>query len=169
MAKDGVSLEGTTELSILPCGARLFRFDDDLAVSRFRHGPLGSKGEPLRQGDAALFCREGCIVFERCPLIQKFIEVTTAKVELELLRDILLRDLKRRHRHGNLADVRDANGPTPVDTPFNRIRFAFYKNGGEFDVVIPPMAEVVDDGDDGGDSGRKGGETDKRVEDGLVD
>lgn len=45
----------------------------------------------------------------------------------------------------------------------------FKHDDGKPHVVIPPMAEVVDNGDDRGDSGRKGGEADKRVEDGLVD
>lgn len=165
----GRHIEDMTELSLLPCGASLRRFDDDLAVIRFRNGPLGPQGEPLRQGDAALFCREGCAMFNHCPLVEKFVEVCTVKVERELLGDILLHDLKRRHGHGNLPDVGDPQSTAPVGPAVKRLRFLFKHDDGKPHVVIPPMAEVVDNGDDRGDSGRKGGEADKRVEDGLVD
>lgn len=162
----GITLDGTTELALLPCGASLRRLDGYPAVALLGLGPLGSNGEPLRAGDAGLFCRERCKMFDRCPLVKAFVEIRAADVERKLLRDILLRDLKRLHRHGDLADVRDSQGSAPAG--FVRFRFIFKRDDGDLHVVIPPMAEIVDHGDDGGNSGGDGGEAGGRGKDCLV-
>ena len=160
----GIVLDCTAELSLLPCGASLRQINGHAAVSLFGMFPLCSDGEPLREGDAGLLCRKRCSMFDRCPLVKAFVEISTPDVEREILRDILLHDLKRRHRDGNLAHVCDPQAPAPAV----RLRFIFSHHDDKLHLVVPPMAPVVYDCDDCGNAGGDGGEAGGRGKDCLV-
>ena len=161
----GIVPDGTAELSLLSCGASLRQINGHPAVSLFGMFPLCSDGEPLGKDDAGLLCRKNCPMFDRCPLVKAFVEISASDVEREILRDILLRDLKRRHRDGNLPHVGDSQGPAPAV----RFRFIFSNHDDKLNFIIPPMAPVVYDCDDCGNAGRECGEADERVENGIVD
>ena len=165
MSRYGLVPDGTEELSMLPCGASLRQLNSNFALRFFCSFPLCSDGEPLRKGDAGILCRKNCPMFDRCPLVKAFAEISTPEVEREILRDILLHDLKRRHRDGNLAHVGDPQCPAPAV----RIRFIFSHHDDKLNFIVPPMAPVVDDCDDCGNAGRDSREANERVKNGLVD
>ena len=149
-----VDVAGTEPLAILPCGARLCLIggESTFAVA-LRLSPLAAQGHVLRDGDAALFCPHGCISFVRCPLVEKYIGIASV-VELEAFVKGLVDKFKAGDGDGNLPGVRDHNrrAPEHLSVPI-RLRCLVIKLNGELHFVVPPMAKVVDEGDDGGCSG----------------
>ena len=151
----GVDVAGTEELALLPCGASVRKVDrDDTVASLFRLSPCATDRYPLRDGDAGLFCPNQCVGFFRCPLVNEYLGIKSA-IDLEHFSKRLVDEFKAGDGDGNLADVGDGDGadPSGAAVPVS-IRFLFIKAEGEFRFVVPPMAKVVDEGDDGGSSRR---------------
>ena len=157
----GVDVAGTRPLAILPCGARLCLIGDESTFTvALRLSPLAAQGQVLRDGDAALLCPHGCISFFRCPLVEKYIGIDSV-VELEAFVKGLVDKFKAGDGDGNLPGVRDHDGCAPehLSVPI-RLRCLVIKLHGELHFVIPPMAKVVDEGDDSGRAGRTRSEAD---------
>ena len=144
---------GYKVIARLPCGALCLRFDKDNAAFRLCvcFGPFASYRKPLRKGDAILCCLEECVAFDRCPLIQKIIEVSGQADNDALLRRIL-GNLNPTDGDGNLPDVRDAKKRLPRAAVLPRLRGAITYFNGKYGFVVPPMPTEMEDADNGGDS-----------------
>ena len=155
----GVDIAGMQELALLPCGASIRRVGhDDPVAGMFRLSPRAPERYPLRDGDAGLFCPKGCIGFVNCPLVKEYLGIDPG-VDLECFSKRLVDNFKTGDGYGNLADVGDRDGAVPHGAAASvRIRFLLVKCGGELHFVVPPMAKIVDEGDDGRSAARDDGE-----------
>ena len=145
---------GTRELALLPCGACLVELHDGYAKRVFAaFGPFDAKRYPLRDGDAALLCRDNCALFDRCPLIEEIARIRSL-LDNETLCERLLHDFKSGHGDGDLADVCDlSRGNDAAKAVDVHIRFACVKLDGKANFIVPPMAKIVDERCQGGCGG----------------
>lgn len=144
---------GTRCLALLPCGARLVELHDGYAYRVFSaFGPFNTDRYALREGDAAVLCRDNCIVFDRCPLVNEIVNIRSF-LDSNALAKRLLVNCKTSNSDGNLADVgngdRGVDAPTPVDVD---IRFVCIKLNRQAHFIVPPMAKIVNERDQRGSS-----------------
>ena len=151
-----------TVLASLPCGADLARLDDHVAVRLFSFGPFAAEHHPLREGDALVTCMNECRVFDRCPLVQKALEIGGRDEARAFLLGIVGK-FNPGKGDGNLPDVRDADDGVPSLEAVPHFRGFVARLDGKLHCVVPPMSPIVDDRDDRGNSGRDGGEADERI------
>ena len=164
----GVDLGWTDDVAHLPCGACLrCIYEKSPVAAVFRLSPLAANNEPLRDGDIGLFCLHNCPCFLRCPLIDKYLRVESI-IDLEALAKGLVGKFKACNRDGHLADIGNLDLTTPSGDaiPIN-LRVAVIKLDGDLHFIIPPMAKIVSQGDNGGSTSRDGRDGDDNVTGGV--
>ena len=160
----GVDVDDTKELALMPCGASVRCVNSDSPVAAlFRFSPCATDRYPLRDGDAGLFCINECVCFGRCPLVKEYLGIKP-DIDLECFSKRLVCEFKAGDGDGNLSDVGDSDSSVPggAAAPV-RVRFLSIKVNGELHFVVPPMAKIVDERDDGGSSGRNDGDAGEGV------
>ena len=159
----GVDAAEAKPVAILPCGARLCLISGESTIAiASRFSPLAAQGYALGDGDAALLCPHDCISFVRCPLVEEYIRIDTV-VNLEVFVKGLVLKFKACDGDGDLAGVRDPDISTPEhpSVPI-RLRCLVIRLNGELHFVVPPMAKIVNEGDDCGRAGRNRREAGER-------
>ncbi len=165
----GISLDGTTTIARLPCGALVCRLDYEAPVAILALcSPLATDLDIARDGDAALICVNRCPCFSSCPLIKKYINAGDAR-DVEILFKGLVDKFKAGDGDGDLPDVGNRNGDkqSVASVPVN-VRFAAINLRDDLHFVVPPMAQVVDERDNCGRPSREGGDAHERIDDDLV-
>ena len=148
---DKEKILGLTAIAVLPCGARLCRFDNNESFYFNERGPFACKRYALREGEAGLYCVDDCLAFHHCPLVKIYLE-RWIDGKTNRFGEIIANYLKAEKLHAAPADVGDPDGAAPADAAEDvKVRYiAFRDEKGKEHLVVAPMSPEMDYRGDGG-------------------
>lgn len=136
---------GLTAIAVLPCGARLCRFDNNESFYFNERGPFALKRYALRQGEAGLYCVQDCLAFHHCPLVKIYLE-RWIDGKTDRFGEIIANYLKAEKLHAAPADVGDPDGAAPADAAEDvKVRYIAFRDGtGKKHLVVAPMSPEME-------------------------
>ena len=120
---DNERILGLTAIAVLPCGARLCRFDNERSLLLNERGPFACKRYALREGEAGLYCVDDCLAFHHCPLVKIYIE-RWIDGKTDRFGEIIANYLKAQKLDAAPTDIGNPDGSTPACAATNvNVRF----------------------------------------------
>lgn len=142
---DNERILGLTAIAVLPCGARLCRFDNERSLLLNERGPFACKRYALREGEAGLYCVDDCLAFHHCPLVKIYIE-RWIDGKTDRFGEIIANYLKAQKLDAAPTDIGNPDGSTPACAATNvNVRFiAIFDGRGQKHLVVPPMSPEME-------------------------